>query len=162
MQVLLAIPQFLIKISLIVIPCMSIAAGVACFAYGQPIGGAVFIFVAAIGLCYARCVWSRIPFATANLVTGVTAIRANCGVTIFAYFFAILGMGWTILWAVAFAGVFDQSFTCEDDNDGGSCQTTDLNYGLYFLMCLALYFTQQVIQVCAQRILFREGSGNVN
>lgn len=78
--------------------------------------------------------------ATANLVTAITAVKANLGVTLVAYIFTILGVAWTVLWALAYAGV--QSATeCSDES------TVCTPSGIYvFLLLLALFFVQQVIQ----------------
>jgi hypothetical protein len=97
-----------------------------------------------ISICYARAVWSRIPFATINLITACTAIKANCGVIIFAYIFTVLAGGWSIIWAVAFAGVFDKTYSCDDTT--GQC--TDVNYGFLFLLFVAFFFGHQVLQNC--------------
>ena len=59
-------------------------------------------------------VWSRIPFATANLVTACTAIRANLGVAFYAYIFAILAGAWSVVWALALIGVFDRTYDCDE------------------------------------------------
>lgn len=41
---------------------------------------AIFDFILALCFaCYAKAIWSNIPFAAANLKTGVTACRANLG-----------------------------------------------------------------------------------
>lgn len=88
-------------------------------------------------------VWSRIPFATANLVTACTAIRANLGVAFYAYIFAILAGAWSVVWALALIGVFDRTYDCDDVT--GVC--TNPSYGLLFLLFLAYFFVQQVIQV---------------
>jgi hypothetical protein len=80
-----------------------------------------------------------------NLVTGITAIQANFGVTTFAYLFAVLGVGWSILWAIAFAGVFEYTYECDAE---GFC--SDPNYGYMFLLFVSFFFSHQVLQVSMQ------------
>ena len=91
---------------------------------------------------YAKMVWSRIPFATANLVTACTAIKANLGVTFFAYLFTAVAGVWSITWSIAFAGVFDKTYECDEQD-----VCTDPNYGILFLLFVAYFFIHQVLQV---------------
>jgi hypothetical protein len=87
-------------------------------------------------------VWSRIPFASVNLLTACTAVKKNCGVILVAYVYVILAFGWSILWSVALAGVYDQVINV------GNGQENSINYGYYFLLFLSFFFTHQVIQNC--------------
>lgn len=140
--VMMKIPQFLIKAGLFFVIGMSGLFMVMAFlsgSIGVGILGAIFF---AITLCYARAVWSRIPFATANLVTACTAIQANVGVVAYGYIFAALAGGWSLLWTVAFAGVFNETDNC--NNVDGTCD--NVNYGYLFLLLVAFYFTHQVLQ----------------
>jgi hypothetical protein len=140
--VMMAIPETLIKVSLIFVTVM---AGVWCVmsfvsgAIGVGVLGAIFF---AVSVCYAWAVWSRIPFATANLVTAITAIRANIAVVLIAYVLTLLAAGWSILWGFAFVGVFDQTYGCDENN---VCD--NVNYGFLFLLFVAYFFTHQVLQV---------------
>jgi len=112
------------------------------FVTGNIIGGIIgLVFFVCFG-CYARAVWSRIPFATANLVTACTAVRKNCGVLFVALFFVVLAFGWTLLWSVAVMGVWDEVI---DENIAITQQPTT-NYGYLFLLLLSYFFTEQVIQ----------------
>ena len=79
--------------------------------------------------------------ATANLVTAITAVRKNLGVTIVAYLFTILGVIWTILWSLAFVGVSNSQRSSNADG-----AATELGGFYNFLLLLALFFVQQVIQ----------------
>ena len=45
-------------------------------------------------------VWSRIPFAAANLNTALTAVRSNLGLTVVAYAMLALAFGWIAIWSV--------------------------------------------------------------
>jgi hypothetical protein len=79
------------------------------------------------------------------MVVAGTAIKANLGVTIFAYLFTLFEIGWSVLWAIAFAGTFDATYSC----NGNTC---DVNYGFLFLLFVSFYFTQQVLQVRPKEI----------
>merc|ERR1712071_541659 len=120
-----------------------------------PIWTALFgILFAALSVCYAFMVWSRIPFATANLVTGLTAVRANFGITFTGYFFSAAAFGWTVMWGVAFLGVYN---TFPDEGNCVNGKTTSngvesvcgkqiegLNYAYMFLMLVSYYWAHQV------------------
>ncbi len=58
----------------------------------------------AIGICYAKMAWPRIPFAAANLNTALTAVKSNMGLTVCAYGMLVLAFGWSLLW---FVGIGD-------------------------------------------------------
>ena len=88
-------------------------------------------------------VWSRIPFASVNLLTACTAVKKNCGVVFVAYAFVVVAFGWSLLWTIALAGVYDQViFT------GVAGQVNNVFYGYLFLLFLSFFFTHQVIQNC--------------
>ena len=138
--VMMRIPTILIKTSLIFVVVMSLVWAIAGFImknWWVGIFGLIFFF---IGMCYARAVWSRIPFATANLLTGCTAIRSNCGLIFMSFLFVAIAFGWSVLWVLAFAGTFDSTYNCNEQN---GC--TSVNYGYLFLLFLSYFFTHQVI-----------------
>jgi hypothetical protein len=141
--ILMAIPETLIKVSLIFVVIMAGVWAALAFLSGSVFAGIMGIIFFAISICYARAVWSRIPFATINLVTACTAIKANWGVVGYAYIFTALAGLWSVAWAVAFVGVYDQTYTCDDVTN----QCTDVNYGYLFLLFVAYFFTHQVLQV---------------
>jgi hypothetical protein len=140
--ILMRFPETIIKASLIFVVVLSLVWCVVSFLAGS-IGSAILGLVFfALGVCYARMAWPRIPFATINLVTGITAIQANFGVTTFAYMFAIIAAGWSVLWSIAFAGLFEYTYDCNDANE-----CTNPNYGYMFLLFVSFFFTHQVLQV---------------
>ena len=143
MALLFCIPQFLIKAALIFTVIMSGVMMVLSFLSGSIMGGVIGLLFFALTCCYARAVWSRIPFATANLVTACTAVKANLGIAFYAYVFALMAGGWSIAWSLAFVGVFDQTSDCS--NADGVCDSP--GYGLLFVLFLAFFFVEQVIQV---------------
>jgi hypothetical protein len=69
-------------------------------------------------------------------------VKKNCGVVFVAYVFVIVAFGWSILWSVALAGVYDQVIVT------GNGEENSINYGYYFLLFLSFFFTHQVIQNC--------------
>ncbi|KAL7566175.1 hypothetical protein ACA910_011250 [Epithemia clementina (nom. ined.)] len=139
--ILMCIPETLIKVSLIFVTVLAGIWMVLAFAAGSIGLGILGIIFFAISICYACCVWSRIPFATINLVTAMTAVKRNLGVVVYAYIITLVAAVWSVCWSVAFVGVFDKTYTC-DENDVCS----DPNYGYLFLLFLAFFFVQQVLQ----------------
>lgn len=144
LMVMMRIPSLLIKTSLIFVVVLSGVWAVMGFIWGSiwmGIFGLIFFF---IGICYARAVWSRIPFATANLVTACESVKSNCGVVFISFLFVAFAFGWTILWAFAFLGVFNDTYKCTTVGQVTTC--TDPNYGYLFLLFLSYFFTHQVLQ----------------
>ena len=82
-----------------------------------------------LGCCYAYFVWPRIPFAAANLRTGLAGVRSNLGLTIVAYVFLALAFAWTVWWSIA-AGAAMSSI-------GGT---------VLFLFFLSFYWTHEVLK----------------
>lgn len=140
--ILMAIPETLIKVALLFTVVMAGLWMVLAFLSGAIGVGIIGLIFFAITVCYVRCVWSRIPFATINLVTAMTAVRLNLGVIVYAFLITFLAAGWSICWAVAFIGVLDQTEEC--DENGENC--SDPSYGYLFLLFLAFFFGQQVLQ----------------
>ena len=142
LAILMKFPETIIKMALIFVVVMMGIMMVISFLSGNlfaAIMGAVFF---AIMLCYVRVAWPRIPFATINLVTAITAIQANLGVVAFNYIFAIVAVLWSVLWSVAFVGVFSTAYNC--DENGENC--LGANYGILFVLFLSLFFGLQVFQ----------------
>lgn len=138
LSVMMKFANILIKISLLFSVVLSLVAALLALVAANIVGAVFGFLFFAISVCYARSVWSRIPFATANLITGLTAVKANFGVVSISYLSLILAFGWTALWSLAFAGVYDQTVTC----DGDVCE---MNYGYLFLLFLSYYWTHQVL-----------------
>lgn len=143
--VMMRIPSLLIKASLIFVVIMSGVWAVVSFIYGQIILGVIGCVFFLIGMCYARAVWSRIPFATANLKTGCAAIRSNWGVILISFMFVCIAFGWSFLWGIAFVGVFDSTYSCTTQANGQQI-CNNVNYGYLFLLFLSYFFTHQVLQ----------------
>jgi hypothetical protein len=76
----------------------SLAVGIVGFMAGSMLMGVLGLVSFAIGICYARLVWSRIPFAAVNLKTALTAVQQNLGLTGISFVFTGLAFVWTLLW----------------------------------------------------------------
>lgn len=144
--ILMCIPETIIKVSLILSIIMSVFVLIVAIMSGAILGIVLGAVMLLLTLCYVRAVWSRIPFASANLVTSCTAIKGNLGVMFFAYVFTIVAGVWSITWSVAFVGVYSNTSECE----AGTNKCDSPNYALVFILLVAFYFIQQVLQVCAR------------
>lgn len=119
----------LVETALIFSVCTSLAIGIIGFMIGSILMGCLGLLSFAIGCCYAKVVWPRIPFAAANLNTALTAVRANMGLTVVSFGFTLLAFVWTILWFLGVGGALS----------GGS------NI-VIFLLFLSYYWVHQVLQ----------------
>jgi hypothetical protein len=94
----------------------------------------------AMAAYYAYCVWSRIPFAAANLVTAVTAVRANMGLALYAYVSLLLLVGWSFWWTVSSVSTI---IVLEDA--ANEDRSSAINGIVIFLFLISYYWTIQVI-----------------
>ena len=139
-----ACPKFLIQISLLFSLLISLLITATSFYYQQYIAGAFGIVFFLLSCCYACCVWRRIPFAAANLNTGLSAVKMNAGVFVTSIFMTAVSFGYLVAWMVAMIGVFDAT---DNSNGEGGVDTPQEPAAAYlFLLLLALFWTQQVIQ----------------
>lgn len=145
LQLLMCIPGILIKVALLLNVVIAFATAAAAFYYGSLVVAVICVIMALLTCCYTYCIWSRIPFATANLRTGTTAVKANCGVTFLAYIVVVAAFGWTLLWTLSVIGVQDSLITCEENQDGAQV-CSNPNYLYLFLLFVSYYFTHQVLQ----------------
>lgn len=132
----------LIKMSLFFNVCIGLVTAVAGFVIGSTETGIMGLVIFVLAVCYALAIWSRIPFAAANLVTASTAIQANIGVTVFAYGAIILNGLWMVLWSVSAYSTLYVLGGCSMD---GTC-ANDIPTVYTFLFLLSLYWTSQVIK----------------
>ena len=119
----------LVKISIFFQIGCSLAMGILGIMSGSIMMAILGFLSFAIGFCYAYFVWHRIPFAAANLNTALTAVKANLGVAIVAYFFLFLGFGWAIWWSIVAGDMM-----------------SNYGAGIAFLFFLSYYWTQQVLK----------------
>mmetsp|Transcript_56031 Transcript_56031/g.119144 ORF Transcript_56031/g.119144 Transcript_56031/m.119144 type:complete len:497 (+) Transcript_56031:154-1644(+) len=146
-------PKLLIKISLLFSLLMSLLVVVASFAMGNIVGGVFGAIFFLMSVCYACAVWSRIPFAAANLNTALTATKSNAGVIVVAYLIVMLSYVYVLVWMVALVGVYDKEGLCDTattNSESGSSTTTtcqgNLAWGYFFLLLLSIFWSQQVFQ----------------
>jgi len=118
----------LIKISLFFQIGCSFAVGILGLMSGAIIMGVMGLVGCLFGCCYAFFVWDRIPFAAANLNTALTAVRANLGLAVVAYFFLALAFGWVVWWSIVAGNMM-----------------ANYGSGVAFLFFLSYYWTQQVL-----------------
>jgi hypothetical protein len=91
---------------------------------------------------YTYVVWNRIPFAASNLITAVSAVRANIGLAFFAYTNLIVSFLWSILWSAAFVSTFFAVGGCDAE---GNCEN-EINGFAVFLFLVSYYWTAQVLK----------------
>uniref|UniRef100_A0A7S1CX49 Choline transporter-like protein n=1 Tax=Cyclophora tenuis TaxID=216820 RepID=A0A7S1CX49_CYCTE len=135
--------QVLIQISIIFNIFASIFLMVM-FASSGNNGAVLAAFISfAIFSCYAFAVWDRIPFAAANLTTGVTAIRTNIGVAFVPVLMSLLAWVYIFFWVVALYGTFmtsDQN--CDQNDKHCNRKIEEVIVAIYLV---ALFWTLQVI-----------------
>lgn len=119
----------LVKLSLYLSIGTYLAIGILGLMSGQILMALMGFLFFAILIYYTMRVWSRIPFAAANLNTALTAIKANLGLAIYAYLVLALAFGWSIWWNVAASG-----------------SMYSYGSGVLFLFLLSFYWTHQVLQ----------------
>lgn len=90
--------ESLVQSALVFSVASSLAVGIFGFMIGSMLMGILGIVSFAIGICYAKAVWSRIPFAAVNLKTALTAVQQNMGLTAISLVLACLAFVWTLVW----------------------------------------------------------------
>lgn len=90
---------------------------------------------------YAYAVWGRIPFAAANMQTAVTAVRANFGLTFFAYNSLILSFLWSVWWSFATFSTIYVTSGCSADG----CEKDPNGFALFGFL-VSYFWTMQVIK----------------
>jgi len=121
--------EVLVQMALIFSVLSSLAIGIAGFVFGSTMMGIIGIASFVIGCCYAKLVWHRIPFAAANLKTGLAAVRANLGLAAIAYAFTAIAFVWTLAWFLGLGSNLSQS-----------------QLGVVFLLFVSYYWVHQVLQ----------------
>jgi len=95
---------------------------------GSGFAALIAIFFFAITLCYIKSVWSRIPFAAANLKTALSAVKSNTGLIVVAYLVMAVAFAWTGFWIAGMAGSLATS-----------------NSAIVFLLLVSFYWTFEVL-----------------
>lgn len=99
------------------------------------------LLMSAFSAYYAYQVWDRIPFAASNLVTAVTAVRANMGLAWYAYLSLVILFGWSIFWSISTVSTV---YVLGDCNAQFECQN-EISSIIIFLFLVSYYWTMQVI-----------------
>jgi hypothetical protein len=142
MSLMMIFPRALIKASLFFnLICMGTMAILAIVSGAIPVAfmaGIMFV----VNLWYTFAVWSRIPFAAANLVTAISAVKSNMGLTFFAYNNLLVTFLWSIWWSIGFVAA---SYVISQCNPEGYCEG-EMNGFLVFLFLVSFFWTAQVIK----------------
>jgi hypothetical protein len=142
LMLMMSFAQGLIKMALFFNVLITALLALLALSYGEGnlalMSGSAFLF----SLYYAYVVWNRIPFAASNLVTAISAVRANMGLAFFAYSNLIMSFLWSIWWAIAFLGTYYVVGNCNPD---GTCDG-QLNNWAAFLLLVSYFWTAQVIK----------------
>jgi hypothetical protein len=99
------------------------------------------IIALALSVAYAFVVWDRIPFASANLHAGLTAIRANPTSLLVAVVAQALALGWTLVYTLVVLCVYDAM----GKEWVLTHHETILVYGF---LAVSYYWTFHVLMVC--------------
>lgn len=145
MVVLLRVAHQLIQISLIATVTSSVALLFFFLSRGLWLASlASLVFVAAASL-YAMSVWRRIPLAAANLQVAITAIQANGGLVLVAVAVTVVVNGlWSILWGLAWLGVYAHSLRCTDTASGTDDCVSHMNPLAVIALLLIYSWTAEV------------------
>jgi len=121
--------ELLVKVSLVFSVFCSGLLGVFGLLSGQTLMAVLGFFSLAIGCCYAWAVWSRIPYAAANLRTALTAVRNNMGLVVISYVFMAVAFAWTCLFFLGFGHSMQQA-----------------SYPILFCWLVSFYWVHQVLE----------------
>lgn len=141
MGLLISFGEGLIKCALFFNIAMPLVVAIIGVVGGSP--GVVFmsLLFSTFAAYYAWRVWPRIPFAAANLATAVSAVRANIGLTIYAYISIFMLLLWSFIWSLSTMSTLYVTSGCNAD---GECDN-ELSGFLVFAFLLSYYWTSQVI-----------------
>ena len=93
-------------------------------------------------VAYASVVWDRIPFAAANLLTALTALRDCPSMLLVAFLFQVLTLVYAVNFSVVVVGVYD-----EIQQHQNMELPPRMAYLIYGLLAVSFYWTYQVLQV---------------
>lgn len=136
-----------VQVALMVIIVLSFVWGTAGIGLSPrnvvPITG---IIALALSVAYAFIVWDRIPFAAANLVTALTAIRRHASTVLVALVFQVLCLGWSIYYCIVVIGVYDAI------REGKLQASHQVEVLIYVLLGVSFYWTYQVLLVSSIQV----------
>jgi Plasma-membrane choline transporter len=139
---MMAFPKPLIKMALFFNLFLTGAMAITSLLAGAIPAAILIGLMFVVNLCYIRAVWSRIPFAAANLITAITAVKGNMGLTFFAYNNVFVTFFWSVWWSIAFVAT---SYVVANCNAEGYCEN-NMNGGLIFLFLVSFFWTAQVVK----------------
>ena len=143
LYILLRIPivQWLIPAGLVCSLLLNLAVVV--IGISQHAGWTILIFSTGLLVWtawYASAAWRRMAYSVANLTTALQAVQTNGGIFVVAVGMSIVLVVLTILWMVAWLGVYVRHATCETD---GHCRS-HVNGMVILLFVLSYFWTAQV------------------
>jgi len=113
----------------------------------QSVLGIVALVAAGCMLYYWYYARDRIPFASASLNTGLTAVKSNFGVILVAYLNILFLFSYIFLWALAIFGISQKLTIWLCDDAGDDCVVAGATRGgITFFSLLMLFWSQQVIK----------------
>eukprot|EP00560_Eucampia_antarctica_P008603 CAMPEP_0197826074 /NCGR_PEP_ID=MMETSP1437-20131217/3073_1 /TAXON_ID=49252 ORGANISM="Eucampia antarctica, Strain CCMP1452" /NCGR_SAMPLE_ID=MMETSP1437 /ASSEMBLY_ACC=CAM_ASM_001096 /LENGTH=506 /DNA_ID=CAMNT_0043426339 /DNA_START=154 /DNA_END=1674 /DNA_ORIENTATION=+ len=133
--------EYIIVGSLLFSMAVSLGLAISCVFMGNIFGVVIGLLSFSLGLCYFCMIQNRIPFASANLKTGVAATKSNAGIFIVAYIFVAMSIVWIFIWMVALFGAFNGDKKC--DANGNNCKY-NINIGIMFLLFISIFWATQV------------------
>eukprot|EP00525_Craspedostauros_australis_P010433 CAMPEP_0198134358 /NCGR_PEP_ID=MMETSP1442-20131203/60035_1 /TAXON_ID= /ORGANISM="Craspedostauros australis, Strain CCMP3328" /LENGTH=552 /DNA_ID=CAMNT_0043795501 /DNA_START=15 /DNA_END=1675 /DNA_ORIENTATION=+ len=135
----------LIQLALVTSCAMAFVVVISLFSMGAGLQFVGIFWLCMLGMSclYAYSVWHRIPFAAANLTTGLEAVQTNAGVCMIAYGVSFAANLWVLIWALAFVGVSFKETKC--DASTGTCDS-DMDPISIFLLIFSHYWTSQVLK----------------
>jgi hypothetical protein len=135
-------PSHLIKLSLFLNLIFTGAMFIAALISGAIQLAVMTVIMFVVNAWYTYAVWSRIPWAGANLKTAIHAIRDNHGLAFFAYGNLFLSFLWTLWWSIAIGGT---TYVLSDCDAEGVCEG-EMNGFVMFLFLVSFYWVAQVIK----------------
>mmetsp|Transcript_4910 Transcript_4910/g.12002 ORF Transcript_4910/g.12002 Transcript_4910/m.12002 type:complete len:585 (+) Transcript_4910:122-1876(+) len=143
MSLMMAIPVAMIKMALI----FNLLVTAAVFGFIIHVDDSKMTIPVALGFLlltvyYTYIVWRRIPYAASTLVTALTAVKCNMGLSLFAYNNLIVTFVWSLWWSTAFLATFYVVGDCDAE---GYCDK-EINGGLVFLFLVSFFWTAQIIK----------------
>jgi len=146
LTVLMKAAHQLIQASLILTVISNVFLVIFFIASGYWIGAIASLLFLALAAVYAMAVWRRVPFAAANLQTGLTAVQSNGGLVMTAYGITTVVALSSIVWVLAWLGVYMRSADCSDQE----C-VSHMNPFVFASLLLMFYWTcavgKNVLQV---------------
>jgi hypothetical protein len=100
------------------------------------------IIALALAVAYTFIVWDRIPFASANLVTALTALRDFRGIIYVAFGFQFVALLYSVAYSILVFGIYDAM-----QDHGPLNLSKEMTYVVYILLVISFSWTLQVIQV---------------